>query len=207
MKIIRETYKKQEPSGRFKMHAIFRCDSCGCQVEKQIYNGLRDKSCGCTRFQHSTKHNCTDTKLFYVWEGMISRCNYKRHIAYKHYGGRGIFVCKKWNEFIPFKKWAQEKGYREGLEIDRRDNNKGYSPENCRFVTHAVNCQNMRSNKMNWVSVDAIRDLHNTGSYTYKKLSEIFGISATYASHLIKGKSWIWLIENNHINPKDLNGK
>ena len=73
---------------------------------------------------------------------MKDRCkeNYiDSHIYFK----KGISVCKEWeNDFEPFRLWSIENGYSKGLQIDREDNSKGYSPENCRWVTPKVNCNN-----------------------------------------------------------------
>ena len=79
---------------------------------------------------------------------MKRRCNNPNDKSYPEYGGRGIKVCPEWeSEYLNFKKWALENGWINGLSIDRLDNNKGYSPDNCRFITHQANCQNRRKAK------------------------------------------------------------
>ena len=97
-----------------------------------------------------TFHGMTGTPLFAVWMNMRNRCNNPKASDYKYYGGKGVRVCDEWQGFVKFQKWANENGYGESLEIDRKDNNGGYSPENCRFVTHAVNCRN-RSRCRQWI--------------------------------------------------------
>jgi transcriptional regulator with XRE-family HTH domain len=64
------------------------------------------------------------------------------------YGARGITVCDEWKEFLPFYDWAMANGYEEGKEIDRIDVNKGYSPDNCRWVSRRENGLNKRNNRL-----------------------------------------------------------
>ncbi len=99
-------------------------------------------------------HGLSYEPLFKVLRCMHDRCENEHHPAYKDYGGRGISVCDEWSmsnvsEFIS---WAKNNGWRKGLEIDRIDNDKGYYPSNCRFVTRQENSRNRRSNK--YVVVD-----------------------------------------------------
>jgi len=70
----------------------------------------------------------------------------KNRVKYKDYGGRGITVCQEWRTFEPFQAWALANGYAENLSIDRIDNDKGYSPENCRWVTEKQQSRNTRRN-------------------------------------------------------------
>ena len=85
-----------------------------------------------------------NTRLYTVWRAMICRCCCESYTAYRHYGGRGITVCDEWKIYENFKEWSLKNGYADELEIDRKDNNGGYSPDNCRYVTHAVNMRNKR---------------------------------------------------------------
>lgn len=99
-------------------------------------------------------HNSTKTQLYFVWQNMKKRCLCKETVGYKNYGGRGITVCKEWvNDFSNFKKWALSNGYKEEkkngrniLTLDRIDVDKGYSPENCRWITNEEQANNKKSN-------------------------------------------------------------
>ncbi len=86
------------------------------------------------------------TKLYRVWDSMKQRCNNPNRKDYDRYGKRGINYCEEWEKFRNFKEWAQNNGYGEGLTLDRIDNDKGYSPDNCRWVTHKMQNNNKRNN-------------------------------------------------------------
>ncbi len=86
-------------------------------------------------------------KLYNRWSNIKDRCLNKNSPVYKNYGGRGIFVCDEWkNSFKKFQEWAIKNGYDENLTLDRTDNNDGYYPNNCRWVSSKVQNRNHRGN-------------------------------------------------------------
>lgn len=140
--------------GTLKSAVIVKCE-CGTirQHFSCVLNAGFSKSCGCFRKENAAelikkrehKHNLSKHPLFSVWRGMRQRCYNKESRDYPRYGGRGIFVCKKWrDEFLPFYNWAIVNGWQKGLINDRRNNEKGYSPGNCRFVTDPISMRNTR---------------------------------------------------------------
>ena len=76
---------------------------------------------------------------------MKTRCNNENSTYYHNYGGRGIKICDEWKTYTDFENWANENGYGEGLEIDRIENDLGYSPDNCRFVGSFTQSRNRRN--------------------------------------------------------------
>jgi len=149
LKIISETDIKYLPSGQSNRTFVVKCE-CGTVKEVRLVHLLhhKTKSCGCDQGEH---HRMSKTKLYRVWRQMNERCHksYAKESNKRSYQQRGITVCDAWrNSFIAFSKWASENGYQEGLEIDRTDNDKGYSPENCRWVTRLVNVNNRRDTVM-----------------------------------------------------------
>lgn len=92
----------------------------------------------------------TNKRLYRIFHNMKSRCYLKTFPKYKYYGARGIGICNEWsgkNGYYSFEKWALENGYNDKLEIDRIDNEKDYSPNNCRWVDRKTQNNNTRKNK------------------------------------------------------------
>lgn len=89
-----------------------------------------------------------DKRLYTIWKSMKQRCYNPNNRYYKDYGGRGITMCNEWLlSYYAFETWAFLNGYKENLSIDRIDVNKGYAPNNCRWVSWIVQNNNTRKNK------------------------------------------------------------
>jgi len=83
-----------------------------------------------------------------IWSKMKQRCQNPKDSNFKAYGGRGIKVCAEWQDYRNFSAWAKLNGYSDDLTIDRKDNDKGYSPENCRWTDAKAQANNRRNNRM-----------------------------------------------------------
>lgn len=123
--------------------------------------------------KNAVKHGLSNTRLHRIWHSMYCRCYYKSTNQYKNYGGRGIKVCEEWKHmqgFINFYNWAINNGYKETLTLDRIDNNKGYCPSNCRWITPKEQSNNRRNN---------VYYIFNGETKTSKQWCELYNISQT----------------------------
>lgn len=138
--------------GKRRPHCVVRCD-CGEVFPTLFYNLKENSTCKkCASALSSIRnadHGLSKEPLFNRYKAMIHRCHNPRMKSYRNYGARGIQVCEEWrNDYLVFRKWAFENGYRQDLDIDRKDNNGNYEPGNCRFVLRRVNCRNKRGNRL-----------------------------------------------------------
>lgn len=130
---------------------VVRCD-CGNERQLSIHKLKGARSCGwkcCYRYESSTTHGGSKTRLFATWGNMRQRCENSKNTHYADYGGRGISVCREWaNDFAAFRDWAMSHGYNDALTIDRIDPNGNYEPSNCRWISLEAQQANRRSCKL-----------------------------------------------------------
>ena len=153
---------------------LFYCD-CGNEVVRIASAMQKDPeaNCGCdmAKRRHVPKtHGMSYHPAYRVWRSMNDRCRLPTHQAWRNYGARGIKVCERWEH--SFENFWADMGptYAKGLELDREDNDAGYSPENCRWITRQENSNNRRANV--WIETPR-------GPMTVGQASTAFGIGKT----------------------------
>lgn len=127
--------------------------------------GIKGQNLGEQNGQY--KHGASFTRLYGIWASMKERCGRPKHPHYHRYGGRGISVCKEWEDFIQFRDWAVSNGYSDALTIDRINNDGNYEPSNCRWVTMKEQHNNTSQNRI----VE-----YRGGKYTISQLSDLSGV-------------------------------
>ena len=122
-----------------RYHCKVRCD-CGV-VKWTNSNNMRagnTRSCGCllkeVAGQHSKTHGLSSHPLYQIWGGMLTRAQNSKREKWHRYGGRGIKVCRRWKIFQNFYD-DMLATYAPGLTIERKNNNLGYRPSNCKWLS------------------------------------------------------------------------
>lgn len=161
---------------------------CGNLCTTEAY-GLKSgncKSCGCyaSEIKKTTlvTHGLRWHPLYMVFAKMKDRCYKENNPAYKWYGARGINISDEWlTDFKSFYNWCIENGWEKGKEIDRINNDAGYSSDNCRIVYPRVNANNKRNN---------VRLEFGGEKYSMYELELISGIPATRILRRVRDYGW-----------------
>lgn len=126
-------------------YGLYKC-VCGTFFKTSI-NSVKNgntKSCGCHKNSKTKKHGLSKHPLYIKWSNMKRRCKGKDATSIKYYKDKNIKVCEEWeNNFKSFYDWSIQNGYKEELTIDRINGEKGYSPDNCRWVSPHVQSANI----------------------------------------------------------------
>ncbi len=142
----------------FRWKCICECGKEGAVLSDNLTRGI-STSCGCWGREKTLKsvtlHGLSKHPLHSVWRGILARCYNSNNPSYSHYGGRGVKVCPEWLEFINFYNWANENGWKKGLQIDKdiKARKAGvpalvYSPEMCSIVTPKTNSRTRKNSRL-----------------------------------------------------------
>ena len=186
----REVFRKWcKENGYAKGLRLERIDSKGNYEPNNCKFGRRNAyKSGICKYSREVKNHRNEMKklsgvpnryshlrIYRIFIGMHNRCENISNTHYENYGGRGISVCAEWSGrdgFFYFYKWSMENGYKRDLSIDRIDNNKGYSPDNCRWATTYEKTRNRRTSISfiyNGKTV-SLNDIAKNNGTTYGKL-------------------------------------
>lgn len=139
----------------------------------------------------------TEHSLYEVWRNIKQRCNNPKKTGYKYYGGRGIKVCSKWEN--SFEEFVKDVGQRpKDHVLDRIDNNKGYEPGNCRWVSY----KDIIKNKECSLIVE-----YGNETITLKDLAKLHNVSYQIALYRIKKKGWNIFKAATHPTDKEISNR
>lgn len=145
----RLTVESEAP--RRQNHRMWNC-RCACGVSKEFYanNLKKGNTLGCKECANSDRrgvaltHGMSDTPMYNAYRTMVNRCTDPKHIQYADYGGRGITICERWRE--SFENFLADMGERpDGMSVERKENDLGYSPSNCVWATKKEQMRNKRT--------------------------------------------------------------
>jgi hypothetical protein len=147
-------HKGRNGYGRYLWECKCDCGNTHYVVSISLKNG-HSQSCGCLLSERASeanrRHGGSGSDEHNVWCSMRHRCSDENATTYKYYGARGITVCERWAN--SFENFLADMGKRPpGTSIDRIDNDKGYSPDNCRWADRLTQQNNTRLNR--WIEHD-----------------------------------------------------
>ena len=158
-------------------YGLFKCQYCGKDF-KTAFSSIKrgyTKSCGCLRKSLRKTHGLSSHKFYHTWDNMMKRCYNPKNKDYYNYGGRGIIVCEEWLDIRNFIDWV-EKTNIEGYTLDRIDNDKGYSPDNCRWAdktTQVMNRGIAKNNKSGYIGVSFYKSYSKWCSEIYHQGNKV----------------------------------
>ena len=185
----RFTALRRAPSRPADSSARWEC-LCDCgQLRVANYRNLRrgaHASCGCE--SRAKKHGASRnrTPAYGSWLSMRNRCNCPTVPEYPNYGGRGVAICERWNDFSAF---LADMGPRpEGTSIDRINNDGNYEPSNCRWATRIEQARNTRRS----LTMSQVMEIHGRIEHgeTHRSVAARLGISPGAVSSVRSGRTW-----------------
>jgi hypothetical protein len=175
-------------------HAYWRCEcECGNErivVQYDLRNG-HTRSCGCLVREmigaRKRTHGESRRRIYFTWQRMMHRCYRAKHKDYPYYGARGITVCAAWHDFKNF--YADMGEPPSGLTLERKNNESGYSPDNCCWASRKIQGRNTRRVRLTMETVNQIRAAAADGT-KYPQIAALFGISRGHVGNIVRGRCW-----------------
>lgn len=180
-KVLSRTENNKRNQARWNCECM-QCGNTGAIEGGRLRSG-KSKGCKhCGNRKHGAVLHGEKTRLYNIWLNMRARCNNPKNLKYKYYGGKGVSICDAWDNFENFQNWALENGYEDSLTIDRIDGNKGYCPENCRWVPKYKQFANQEGRKGKLIGVkyrpykthDEVKNRHYVATIQNGRKTSIF---------------------------------
>ncbi len=177
---------------RIKGKTLVECGCLGRELvnNNKLLSGEIMMCSVCRKTRQGSRHGMAGDScgVYRVWANMLGRCHTTTHRMYSWYGLRGITVYQPWRD--SFKEFLSDMGEPpEGMTLERLDNNNGYYPWNCEWVTQQEQTQNTRRTKLSRNSVQALRVCHKLG-VSISVLAESFGINYSTVKPVLDRKTW-----------------
>jgi len=139
----------------------------------------------------ASTHGMSKTRLYGIWNGMMMRCYNPNRPKFKNYGGRGIFVSKRWHKFECFMK-DMISGYEDHLTLERVDVNKGYSIKNCCWVESSKQPLNKQNSIRFTVKGELLSPTEAAKKYNIKNIFTLYArIKNGYKDdEIVFGRQW-----------------
>ncbi|MGG0718681.1 hypothetical protein ABE096_13950 [Robertmurraya massiliosenegalensis] len=209
--IVMEFSRNVKSGERLRKYWLCKCE-CGNmhEVRTDSLTSGNVISCGCVKNEQNKvnlvknhRHKMSGTRLYRIWQKMKDRCYNPNVRSYENYGERGIKLCDEW--LIPdnFFDWALSSGYKDGLTIDRIDNDGNYEPNNCRWSTPKEQARNRSTNvKVNFQGKEmTLVEAAEMSGFSYGALN------ARYNKGIREEKLFLPIADQGESREVDYNGK
>lgn len=182
-------------AGTKNRHSRWRCRcDCGAEAEVSISNLSRGqtRSCGCLYREETGNrfrtHGQSSSSTYGSWQMMWSRCTNPNFPGWRWYGGLGVLVCERWQNFVLF---LADMGERPaGLTIERVDANGNYEPSNCVWATRRTQRRNQRRKKLDAAGVAEIKRRLRSGERPMD-IARSVGVNSSMIGHIKSGRAWV----------------